>query len=165
MHRKIANVLFVSDENQCRSLLAEACLNHLGQGQLKAFSCGVPDRVAGAPFGWTLLALQTADIPAGNLRCKSWMEFMRSGAPKMDFVVALDQDTLQLHPPWPGQPATALWNYPHVEAGAASRHKVGTSAVQTLLSLRRRIELLICLHARGKSRADLQHDLQDLAHV
>jgi protein-tyrosine-phosphatase len=165
MHRKITNVLFVSEENQCRSLLAEACLNHLGQGKLKAFSCGVPDRASENPFGWTLLALQTAGIPANNLRCKSWTEFTRSGAPKMDFVVALDHDTLSLHPAWPGQPVTALWDYPHVEAGTKNRHSVGSAAVQTLLSLRRRIELLVSLHARSKTRADLQHDLRDLAHV
>lgn len=165
MHRKIANVLFVSEENQCRSLLAEACLNHLGQGKLKGFSCGVPDLVTESPFGWTLLALQTAGIPAHNLRSKPWTEFTRSGAPRMDFVVALDRESLPLHPPWPGQPVTALWDYAHVEAGTTNRNSVGSAAMLTLLSLRRRIELLVCLHARGKTRTDIQHDLQDLAHV
>ena len=165
MHQRITNVLFVSVENQCRSLLAEASLNHLGQGKMKAYSCGVPDQVTGNSLNWTLLALQTAAIPADNLRCKPWTEFMRSGAPKMDFVVALDRDTLPIHPAWPGQPITALWDYPHVEAGTKNRHSVGSAAVQTLLSLRRRIELLVSLHARSKTRADLQHDLRDLSHV
>jgi hypothetical protein len=31
--------------------------------------------------------------------------------------------------------------------------------------LRRRIELMVSLHARSKTRADLQHDLRDLSHV
>jgi arsenate reductase len=165
MQGKTTNVLFVSDENGCRSLLAEACLNHLGKGKLKGFSCGVPGRIDAEPNGWTLIALQTASIPAIDLRCKAWTEFTRSGAPKMDFVIALDQNTLSMHPSWPGQPATALWDYPHVSGKTKSRSGDGLSAVQTLLSLRRRIEFLVSLHARGKSHADLQHDLRDLSHV
>lgn len=165
MHRSTTNVLFVSEENGCRSLLAEACLNHLGKGKLKAFSCGVPGQIVEQPFSWTLRALQTAAIPASNLRCKPWTEFTRNWAPAMDFVVALDQGTLTMHPSWPGQPVTALWDYPHVEGGTRKRHDAGLSAVQTLLSLQRRIELMVSLYARSKSRADIQHDLRDLSHV
>lgn len=165
MHRKITNVLFVSDENGCRSLLAEACLNHLGNGKLRGFSCGVPDRIASKPNGWTLVALQTAAIPTNDLRCKAWTEFTRSGAPKMDFVIALDQDTLPIHPSWPGQPITALWDYPLVAGKTKGRSGDGLSAIQILLSLRRRIELLVSLHARVKSHEALQHDLRDIAHV
>jgi protein-tyrosine-phosphatase len=163
--RKITNVLFVSAENACRSLLAEACLNHLGEGKLKAFSCGVPGLVVDRPYGWTLLALQTAAVPAINLQCKSWAWFTRNGSPKMDFVVALDHDTLALHPSWPRQPVTALWDYPHVMGSNKKRHDNGLSAIQTLLSLRRRIELMVSLHGKSKSRMDLQHDLRDLSHV
>jgi protein-tyrosine-phosphatase len=94
VHRTVTHVLFVSAENACRSLLAEACLNHLGKGKLKAYSCGAPGLVVDNPYGWTLLALQTAAVPAVHLRCKPWTEFTRNGAPKMDFVVALDRDTL-----------------------------------------------------------------------
>jgi hypothetical protein len=58
-----------------------------------------------------------------------------------------------------------LWDYPHVLGGNKKRHDAGLSAIQTLLSLRQRIELLVSLHARSKTRTDLQHDLRDLAHV
>ena len=165
MHRRTTNVLFVSEENGCRSLLAEACLNHIGDGKLRAFSCGVPKHVVENPFGWTLLALQTAAIPSVNLRCKPWTEFTRSGSPRMDIVVALDRDSLEIHPSWPGQPVTALWDYAHIEGGSKNRNKAGVTAEQTLLSLRRRIELLVSLHTRVKTHAELQHDLRDLAHV
>jgi protein-tyrosine-phosphatase len=165
VHRVKTNVLFVSEENGCRSLLAEACLNHLGRGRLKAYSCGVPGRVVDNPFGWTLLALQTAAIPSSNLRCKPWTEFTRNGATKMDFVVALDHETLASHPSWPGQPVTALWDYAHIEGGKKSKHDIGISAIQTLLSLQRRIELMVNLHARGRHRTDLQQDLRDISHV
>jgi len=165
MHGSTTNVLFVSEENGCRSLLAEACLNHLGKGKLRAYSCGVPGNIVEKPFSWTLLALQTASIPTTNLRCKPWTEFARHGALKMDFVVALDRDSLEMHPSWPGQPVTALWDFEHIGGGSKRRAEGGISALQTLMSLRRRIELLISLHARAKTRTDLQHDLRDLSHV
>lgn len=165
MHRSTTNVLFVSEENGCRSLLAEACLNHIGRGKLRAFSCGVPARVVDAPYSWTLLALQTASIPVTNLRGKAWTDFTRVGAPKMDFVVALDHDTMVLHPSWPGQPVTALWDYDHIDSRSKRRTDPGIAALQTLMSLRRRLELLVSLHAKAKTRTDLQHDLRDLSHV
>jgi protein-tyrosine-phosphatase len=164
MRRKVTNVLFVSRENACRSLLAEACLRHLGAGRLQAFSCGVPAKVADKPYSATLLALQTAAIPTQDLECKPWTVFTRNGAPRMDFVIGLDEETYDSHPAWPGQPVTTHWDYPSV-AGNKKQNDAGVMAVQTLLSLRMRIELLVSLHAKSKTRSDLQQDLRDLSHV
>jgi len=130
--------------------LAEACLNHLGKGKLRGFSCGVPGQVVEKPYSWSLVALQTASIPTTNLRCKPWTEFTRGGSPKMDFVVALDHDSMVLHTGWPGQPVTALWDYERIRAGSKRPTDAGISALRTLMSLRRRIELLVSLHARAK---------------
>jgi protein-tyrosine-phosphatase len=165
MHRSTTKVLFVSEENGCRSLLAGASLNYLGKGKLRAFSCGVPGQVVDKPFSWTLLALKTPSIPTTNLRCKSWTKFTNLAAPKMDFVVALDHDSLTLHPGWHCQPMTALWDYERIEGGSKRRTDAGKSALQTLMSLRRRVELLVILHARAKTRKDLQHDLCDRSRV
>jgi protein-tyrosine-phosphatase len=165
MRRSQTSVLFVSQSNACRSLLAEACLSHLGAGKFKVFSCGVPTRLAENPASWALLALQTAGIPSTGLTCKGWTEFTRSGAPRMDFVIALDADTVSDHPSWNGQPATALWDYPEIAATHGKTKNPGIAAVQTLLSLRRRIELLVSLHARAQRGPDFLHDLRDLAYL
>ena len=151
MHRATTNVLFVSKTNGSRSLLAEACLNHLGQGKLKGYSCGIPSKIADAPDSWTLLALQTAGLPVEGLRCKAWSEFTRSASPKMNFVIGLDADGFEHQPAWPGQPVTALWDYPAVTKRSAGKVEVGIFAMQMLLSLRRRIELLVSLHVRESS--------------
>lgn len=164
MHRTTTNILFVSVGNGCRSLLAEACLNHLGGDRMRAYSCGVPEYVVEKPFGWTLLALDTAGIPTTHLRCKSWTEFNRSGAPRFEFVVALDAGTMLSHPVWPGQPITALWDYPPVVTPTKNRQQTGITAVHTLMSLRRRIELLVSLHAKSKAKSELGSDLRDLSH-
>jgi arsenate reductase len=144
--------------------LAEACLRHLGAGQFRVFSCGVPTRLAESPASWALLTLQTAGIPTLGLTCKGWTEFTRNGAPRMDFVIALDANTVDDHPSWNGQPATALWNYPEISANN-NANNLGIAAVQTLVSLRRRIELLISLRSRAQRDSDFLHDLRDLAYL
>ena len=165
MHRSVSNVLFVSCANACRSLLAEACLRHIGKGKFKVFSCGVPQQIADAPSSWTALALRTTGIPAEGLYCKPWTEFTRNGAPRMDFVIALDAATVALHPMWPGQPETALWDYPALVETKGRRADMALATVRTLVSLRARLELLVSLHSKSRSPADLRHDLRDLSYV
>ena len=164
MPRRTANILFVSVENSCRSLLAEACLRHLGQGSIQAFSCGIPYQTAAAPSPWALLALQTAGIPSDGLECKGWTGFFRSGAPKMDFVITLDAETAEHQPAWRGQPETALWAYQRLAASNAPRMENSVVAIHILMSLRRRIELLVSLLNRADQHSDLRHDIRDLAH-
>jgi protein-tyrosine-phosphatase len=165
MDRRPTKVLFVSRRNACRSLLAEASLRHFGGDNFKAFSCGVPDEIADAPDSWTLFALQSAGIHSNGLTCKGWTEFTRSGAPKMDFVISLDAQTFQDHPKWTGQPETALWSYTEISAAKGKNADPGIEAIQTLVSLRRRIELLIALRARVQTNSQLREDLRDLAYV
>ncbi len=158
-------VMFVSQDNASRSLLAEACLRHLGKSKFRVFSCGVPAQSNGQPTDWTLLALKTAGMSTDGLRCKGWTEFTRSGAPQLDFVIALDEDTARLHPMWPGQPETALWAYPPLVRSKNGSTDLGLATLHTLHSLRRRIELLVALQSRGASRAELRLDLRDMAHL
>jgi protein-tyrosine-phosphatase len=165
MERQSTRVLFLSRRNAFRSLLAEACLRHLGDDKFKAYSCGIPSDVADAPYGWTLLALQSAGIPSNGLTCKGWTEFTRSGAPKMDFVIALDAQAFQIQPHWLGQPQTALWSYREISAAKDKIADPGIESIQTLVSLRRRIELLITLRARVQTNSQLREDLRDLAYV
>ena len=160
-----ASVLFVSRENAGRSLLAEACLRQLGKSTFRVFSCGVPALSTGQPAEWTLLALKTAGIPTEGLDCKGWTKFLRNGAPRMDFVIALDEDTAYQHPMWPGQPETALWAFAPLVQRKNNSTDVGVATLHTLHALRRRIELLVSLHSRGVKYSDLRHDLRDMAHL
>lgn len=164
MFRFKTSVLFVSRHNAARSLLAEACLRHLGKASFKVNSCGVPGLSEGYPSEWALLALKTAGMPTDGLRCKGWTEFARGGAPHLDIVIALDQETAYQHPRWPGQPDTAVWAFPPLVGQEKNGNDLGIATLNTLHALRRRIELLVSLQARSASRSDLRHDLRDLAH-
>jgi hypothetical protein len=81
----------------------------------------------------------------------------------MDFVIGLDGPTYADHPSWPGQPEVALWEYAPLETGSGSGMDVGIATVQTLHSLRRRIELLVSLHSRVSKRSELTDDLRNMA--
>ena len=142
--------------------MAEACLSHLGKGRFRAFSCGRPMSISNEPSPWALMALRTAGISPEGLRCKPWTEFTRSGAPKMDFVISLDEETWDVQPLWIGQPETALWAYPPLKAKRKEPALLGIKTLHTLHSLRQRVELLVNLHSKLTKRADLRHDLRDL---
>ena len=161
----VVKVLFVGKENAARSLIAEACLRHLGKGRFQVFSCGVPSKTLEKPNDWALFALQQAGIPAQGLHCKDWRAFARRGAAPMDFVIALDDSVAIDHPAWPGQPELALWSYPPLVRKKQNSTALGLAALQTMHSLRVRIELLVSLQSRAGSAQDLRHDLRDMAHL
>lgn len=121
--------------------------------------------VAEQPSVWAFGALETAFVVGTNLKCKSWSDFLKSRAYRMDYVIGLDAETYDIHPAWPGQPVTALWDYKTVKTKKSAKHDPSLEAYKTLVSLRRRIEFLVSLHAKGARRSDLEHDLRDLTHV
>lgn len=87
---KPLNVLFLCTHNSARSILAEALLNHLGQGRFKAYSAGSSPRESQRPNPLAIEILSKAGLPVDGLYSKSWDEFAKSDAPKMDLVIRLD---------------------------------------------------------------------------
>jgi len=80
----VHNVLFLCTGNSARSVMAEVLLNYWGRGRFKAFSAG--SKPKGQVHPMTLETLERSHLPAAGLRSKSWDEFSRPGAPKLDFV-------------------------------------------------------------------------------
>ena len=158
------DVLFVSRRNSLRSVLAEACLAHLGQKRFLAYSCGQPGQIARFAHPAAVSALNSAGIPLPRIAPRSWDELTRMGSPQADFVITLDPSVGPLEPRWPGQPDEAVWPYPDLAAGKDA-DETAHAAIQMLHSLRRRLELLINLPLRGKDRAAVRSDIRDLAHM
>ena len=158
------NVLFLCTHNSARSILAEALLNHLGQGRFKAYSAGSSPREHQQPNALGLQVLQAAGIATEGLRSKSWDEFARPDAPPMDLVITVcDHAAGEVCPYWPGQPATAHWGYPDPSAGEGSdAHKLEAFR-QTLHALNRRLERLVNLPPEKLKKSQLQHAARALS--
>jgi hypothetical protein len=102
-------------------------------------------------------------MPIARLSTKSWDVFRSLGSSQMDFVISLDVETASQHPAWPSQPETAVWGYPPLLLSSTHVPNREGLAEQALLSLQRRIELFVNLHAKSKHHSDLRNDLRDLA--
>ena len=164
MNSKVLNVLFLCTHNSARSILAEALLNHLGQGRFKAFSAGSSPRANQQPNPLGLQVLNNAGVSVEGLHSKSWDEFGRPDAPHMDLVITVcDNAAGEVCPYWPGQPATAHWGYPDPSAGSGSEVEKLEAFRNTLIALKRRLELLISLPTAKLEKALLQTTARGLA--
>jgi arsenate reductase (thioredoxin) len=158
------NVLFLCTHNSARSILAEALLNTLGKGRFRAWSAGSSPRDNQQPNPLGLQVLQKAGIPIEGLRSKNWDEFAIDGAPQMDLIITVcDNAAGETCPVWPGHPATAHWSYADPSDGDGSDAEKRVAFSQTLLAMKRRLELLINLPASKLEKASLQSTARDLA--
>jgi len=145
---KPINVLFLCTHNAARSILAEACLNHLGKGRFRAYSAGATPRANQTPDPLALEVLQHAGIPTEGLFSKSWDVFAGPDAPHMDLVITVcDTVTGQVCPCWPGHPATAHWSYPALAQTPDSPEHLAQAYRSTLFALGQHIEALVHLPA------------------
>ena len=162
--QKPLNVLFLCTHNSARSILAEALLNHLGQGRFKGFSAGSSPRDNQQPNALGLQVLQHAGISTDGLHSKSWDDFALPDAPQMDLIITVcDNAAGEQCPFWPGQPATAHWSYADPSAGDASDADKLLAFKQTMLAIKRRIELFISLPPDKLQAVALQTSARGLA--
>ena len=105
------NVLFLCTGNSARSIMAEAIMNCKGRPNFTAFSAG--SHPSGAVRPEAITELENAHLPTEGVRSKSWDEFAKPDAPKLDFVFTVcDNAAKEVCPIWPGQPMTAHWGVP-----------------------------------------------------
>ena len=161
---KPLNVLFLCTHNSARSILAEALLNHLGQGRFKAYSAGSSPRENQRPNPLALETLTKAGLPVEGLYSKSWDEFGKPDAPHMDLVITVcDNAAGEVCPFWPGQPATAHWGYADPSAGEGDDDHKREAFRQTLHLIRRRLEIFVNLPADRLSRMQIEKTARELA--
>jgi arsenate reductase len=158
------HVLFLCTHNSARSILAEALLNHIGQGRFKAYSAGSNPRENQKPHPLALETLNQAGISTEGLYSKSWDVFSQLHAPAMDLVITVcDNAAGEVCPYWPGQPATAHWGYADPSAGNGDEEQKRKAFVQTMHQIRRRLEVFVNLPATRLEPLFIENTARELA--
>lgn len=168
MSKQPINVLFLCTHNSARSILAEALLNHIGRGRFKAYSAGSSPRANQQPNPLGLQVLQGAGIPTEGLFSKSWDDFAKPDAPRMDLIITVcDNASGETCPYWPGHPATAHWGYADPSAIEGTDEQRLEAFRRTLHAIRHRLDLLVSLPSIDKlgtaDKLALQTQARELA--
>jgi len=152
------NVLFLCTGNSARSIMAEAILSGKGKPLFTAYSAG--SHPSGVVRSEALKQVALARLPADGLRSKSWEEFAKPGAPKMDFVFTVcDNTAAEVCPVWPGQPMTAHWGVPDPAAVKGTPEQIERTFREAYLILERRISLFLSLPLSSLDRLAIQKEI------
>ena len=158
---RIYNVLFLCTGNSARSILAESLLNTLGNGKFRAFSAGSFPKGQVHPMAVELL--KRMNLPAENLRSKSWDEFAAPGAPPIDLIFTVcDNAAGEVCPIWPGKPMTAHWGIADPAAVEGSDAERAFAFRKALKELETRIKLLTSLSIDSLDRMTLEAKLREI---
>jgi len=153
-------ILFLSQRNSARSMLAEAIANFMGRGELEAFSAGVRPAARIDPI--VIELLQHAGIEAPAHPPRHVREFSMTESPPLDFVITLSDTAAGEAPPsWPGHPITAHWRCEDPEQfdDATDRR---LSLMRTRGELERRMRVFINLPVQSLDRLSLQTHVESL---
>jgi arsenate reductase len=157
----VYNVLFLCTGNSARSILAEAMLNKEGRGRFRAFSAGSQPKPDVNPMA--VQVLSETEYPTEGLRSKSWDEFVKPGAPVMDFVFTVcDNAAGEACPYWPGQPVTAHWGIEDPAAVEGTDLERKTAFVTAQRYLKNRISAFVSLPLSSLDQVALSAEVREI---
>lgn len=155
------NVLFLCTGNSARSIMAEAILNAKGRPIFTAYSAG--SHPSGIVRPEALKQIEMAQLQAIGFRSKSWEEFAKHDAPKLDFVFTVcDSAAKEVCPVWPGQPMTAHWGVPDPAAVQGTEEEVQRAFRDAFFMLQRRISLFVSLPIKTIDSLALQREIDNI---
>lgn len=158
------NVLFLCTGNSARSIMAEAILNRIGQGNFRAFSAGSQPKGQVNPN--TIHLLKSLDYNTSGFRSKPWGEFAKPSSPPLDFVFTVcDNAAGETCPVWPGQPMTAHWGVPDPAEARGSEAEIGLAFKDAYRMLSQRIGIFTALPIRSLDNLSLQQKLREIGRV
>ena len=161
MTGKIYNTLFICTGNSARSIMAEVILNHVGKDRFRAYSAGSHPRGEVHPL--TLQVLRDKGYAIDGLRSKSWEEFARPDAPRMDFIFTVCHRAAgEVCPACPGQPITAHWGFADPVAVGGDPAQMLKTFVNTQFQIANRIRTLLSLPLASIDRLSLQNQLRQM---
>ena len=136
---RMKKVLVLCTGNSCRSVMAEALINHLGQGRFQAVSAG--SKPASYIHPKSIETLKRHGIDAGSPRSKSWDEF---AGQKFDLVITVcDQAAAESCPLFLGPAKKLHWSIPDPAKVEGSDAEINTAFDKAFFMLKSHIESLL----------------------
>ena len=136
-------------------------MNQKGKPTFTAYSAG--SYPAGTVRPEALKQLEAAHVPKADLRSKSWDEFAKPGAPKLDFVFTVcDDASKEICPVWPGQPMTAHWGVPDPAAVTGSPEQIERAFRDAFFLLDRRISLFLNLPLQALDKLAIKKEIDSI---
>jgi arsenate reductase len=155
------NVLFLCTGNSARSIMAEGIMNSKGRPRFTAYSAG--SHPSGTVRPEALRELEAAHIETAGFRSRSWAEFARPDAPRIDFVFTVcDSAAMEVCPIWPGHPTTAHWGIPDPAAVKGTEEEIQRAFRDAFFMLDRRINLFLDLPLTSIDSLTLKKRLDDI---
>lgn len=129
-------VLVLCTGNSCRSVMAEALINHIGQGRFDAVSAG--SHPAGYVHPKSIETLVRHGIDAGTPRSKSWDEFQGQA---FDLVITVcDQAAAESCPAFLGKAKKLHWSTPDPAKAVGTDAEIAAAFDAVFNMLKDRIE-------------------------
>jgi arsenate reductase len=143
--------------------MAEAIMNRKGHGKFTAYSAG--SHPSGTVRPEAIKQLENARLPTEGLRSKSWDEFAKPDAPKLDFVFTVcDNAAKEVCPIWPGQPMTAHWGVPDPAAVKGTPEEIAKVFRDAFFMLDRRISLFSSLPLASLDSLAIKKEIDNIGH-
>lgn len=152
-------ILFLCTGNSCRSILAEAVLNHLAPAGMQAWSAGSQPKGQVHPL--TLKTLHNAGISTEGLYSKS-TDQLSDLAPDLVLTVC-DQAAGEACPIFFGTAIRAHWGLADPSAGNAPANRVEQAFDDTLNTIKTRIEAFLALPRATMNTEQLKTALARIA--
>lgn len=157
----VRNVLFLCTGNSARSVMAEALMNKLGAGRVRAYSAG--SHPTGAVNPNTYPILQRLGFNPAHFRSKSWDEFAGAGAPSFDVIITVCDDAAgEMCPVWPGQPVSGHWGIPDPARAMGTPAQIAAAFDEAAGRLRARIEAFLALPLDSLDAGELKARLREI---
>lgn len=139
---EIFKVLFLCNDNSCRSPMAQAIMNAYGRERFLAFSAG--PRPSGQIHSKALEILHKKGIDPSDLMSKSWNRYSTT---RFELVITLCAETAEeTYPVFPGRPQRLHWIIPNpLQASEVQGEDVAFEAV--FAKLKERIQSVIDVHS------------------
>ena len=132
-------ILVVCTGNSCRSIMAEALINHLGQRRFQAWSAG--SHPAGYVHPCSIATLKRHGIDPGQPHSKSWDEMTTQ---PFDLILTVcDQAAGESCPIFPGEPRKLHWSIPDPGRVPGTENEINAAFDQTFFLLKSKVEDLL----------------------